>query len=497
MKGNYLLRKCLAVGVILMFIGIVITWACIMPVSAISPQLPKLIRKPLGMGTFFTNGEWLEQATAFPDRNRGINYISSVNESVVWATAYNGDNPGYPCQDYTKTVNGGTTWTANTIPNADILNFAMIFALDADRAWVPMYAPQNGVSGLYYTSDGGNTWTRQASANFSLIGSFPNCVHFWDGNVGWCMGDPAGGYYEIYTTTDSGTTWTRVPQTSIPDPTPGEYGIVGSYCVVGDTIWFGTGPGRVYKSIDKGLHWTVAQTPIRSFIKPTFRDVNHGLVININTAAPAELAETFDGGMTWKNVAFTGPCHNYDLRYIPGTVNMYISTGAAPNASGASFSRDGGHTWTDYADMIGIPVLSLGFTTGKIGWAGSFNLDEYTGGIFKHIPTGNPLPAFSIDVVGGKGFFVNVTNVGDDTATNVTVSITISGGFIIRPTDFTASLATCEVGQNIGVDCAVKGLGLGIFKPIPSLKIDVTCSEDVTATKTVQAKIFFSRVTLQ
>jgi photosystem II stability/assembly factor-like uncharacterized protein len=420
-----------------------------------------------------------------------------VNESIVWATAINGDGPIYACQDYTKTVNGGATWIANTVPDVDNLYFSMIFALDANTAWAPMYAFQNGVMGLFYTSDGGNTWIKQESANFNLVGSFPNCVHFWDANVGWCMGDPAGGYYEVYTTTDSGTTWTRVPQANIPDPSPGEYGLIGSYCVVGNTIWFGTSTGRVYKSVDRGLHWTVAQTPIRSYIKPTFKDANHGLVININTAASAELAETSDGGMTWKNVAYTGPCYNYDLRYIPGTVNMYISTGAASNASGASYSRDGGHTWTDYADMVGIPLLSLGFTTGKIGWAGSFNTDEYTGGIFKHVPTGNPQPAFSIDITGGKGFTVNITNVGDIAATNATVNITITGGFFVTPKDFTSSLATLTVGGKMAVDCAVKGIGLGIIKPIPSIKIDVTCDEGVAATKTIQAKIFFSKVTIQ
>jgi photosystem II stability/assembly factor-like uncharacterized protein len=496
MNKKLLIGRGLVVGIVLLFFGAVVSMVFVMPVSARVPQTPPIITKPIGTKAFFSTGEWIEQSTAFSDRNRGLNYICCVNESIVWASAFNGDNPAYPCQDFTITVDGGTTWSAHTIADAFNLYFSMIFALDATTAWAPLYAHQNGVMGLYYTSDGGNTWMPQESASFDLIGSFPNCVYFWDKNVGWCMGDPADGYYEIYTTTDGGTTWVRVPQEDIPNPLQGEYGLAGSYCVVGDTIWFGTNMGRLYRSIDKGLHWTFSQTPLRSYMKPTFKDENHGLVFDINTAGSAFLSETSDGGVTWQTVNFTGPCYNYDLRYIPGTVNMYISSGATSGAAGASYSLDGGHTWTDYMDVVGTPMLSLGFTTGKIGWAGSFNTDEFTGGIFKHVP-GAPAPAFSIDVADGKGFSVIVMNVGDKAATNVTCDVTIEGGLFIRPKDFSKTEASLDVGANFTLLCAPKGIGLGLLKPMPTITINVNCSEGIGAVKTVQAKIFFSKVTLQ
>jgi photosystem II stability/assembly factor-like uncharacterized protein len=479
-----------------LIIGALLSSILMTPVSAIAPQMPSTLTGPLNPKTLFSNGEWFEQATAFSESNRGLNYISCVNESVVWASAFNGDNPAYPCQDFTKTVDGGITWSAYTVPDAVNQYFSMIFALNATAAWAPLYAHQNGVMGLYYTSDGGLTWVQQESAGFDLVGSFPNCVHFWDANVGWCMGDPTDGYFEIYTTTDGGTTWVRVPEENIPVPLQNEFGFVGSYCVVGDTIWFGTTMGRVYKSIDKGLHWTVSQTPLQAFLKPTFKDEQHGLVFDVNTAGTSTLAETSDGGLTWQMVDYTGPCYNYDLRYIPGTVDMYVSTGSTTDAAGVSYSLDGGHTWTDYPDMVGIPLLSLGFTSGKIGWAGSYNTDVFTGGIYKHIP-GAPTPAFSIDIAGGKGFTVRVRNVGDLVAHNVTCDVTFAGGLFIKPKGFTMTQLTLDVGANFTVTGTPKGIGLGLFTPLPTINITVNCTQGIGATKTVQAKIFFSKITLQ
>ncbi len=445
--------------------------------------------------------EWIEQASGFPIASRGIDYFSVIDENVVWAEGYDGQNPLGPCQDFTRTINGGTTWVANTIPGIPDLKFAMLHAIDADHCWAMMYAASGtGPQGAYYTADGGSTWTYQSTAAFdpSTSVSFPDCVHFFDANTGWCMGDPRDGYFEIYTTNDSGTTWTRVPSANIPAPLSGEFGVVGYYTYLGDTLWYGTNMGRIYKSTDRGPHWTVATTTDPAYIKPAFRDANHGIVIDLNAAASAILSETSDGGATWTDIPYTGPCYDNDICYVPGTTDMYISCGGATALSGASYSLDGGHTWTDYTEVSGIQLLGLGFTINKVGWAGSFNTDEFTGGVFKHVAAAVPKPQFTIDVTGGKGLFVNVKNVGDGDATSVNCVVNITGGLFMKQRLFTETKSLIATGGNFSFTEKVMGIGLGIIKkPIPSITISITCAENVSATRTVNAKIFLSKVTLQ
>ena len=411
-----------------------------------------------------------------------------------------------PVQEFTRTINGGDLWEADLIDGAPTDgDTAMIFALDDMTAWVPIHT--GNPQGIWKTSDGGQTWVQQTTADFT--GGFPNCVHFWNENNGWCMGDPVDGYYEIYTTIDGGDTWVRVPSSDIPAPSStNEYGVVGYYDVVGDTVWFGTQDstlgGRVFKSTDKGLHWTVSNVIFApgSYVDIRFKDALNGLAMDKNFQEAA-LAETSDGGLTWTPITQTGMCYAADFDYVPGTNNMYVSTGVNaddPAFRGASYSLDGGHTWITWEEMSGqedIQPFGTSWVEGSIGWAGTFNVNETTGGVWKHLPSAEPKPALTISVTGGKGFTVTINNIGEANATNVDCNITITGGLVIKPKEFSGSQANLGIGANFTIPCAPKGIGLGFLTPMPSIKIDVTCSEGINATKTVAARIFFSKVTLQ
>lgn len=442
---------------------------------------------------------WIEQTSGLPGTSRGVNYVHAVDENIVWAVGYDGSGGSSPVQEFTKTLNGGDLWEADVIGSAPLDgDSAMIFALDDMTAWVPIHS--GNPQGIWKTSDGGDTWVRQETAEYSGTGAFPNVVHFWDENVGWCQGDPVDGYFEMYTTTDGGESWVRVPQENIPEPLPNEWGTVGYYDVVGDTVWWGTqcvtSPGRVLKSTDRGLNWAVYETPFPSagWVDVRMKDADNGLAMD-KRAAASYLAETSDGGETWIEVTPTGAFYGYDISYVPGTDNTWISTGAAAGASGASYSLDGGHTWVDYPEVNGIQLLDNDFIEGGIGWAGAFNVDEFTGGMYKYEP-GAEEPDLEFEFEGGTGLTVTIKNVGFGDATNVEWSISIAGGLIIIPREDSGTIATIASGGSEDVTMSVFGIGLGIITDEPAFTVTAECDEGDSEEQTKTAKVFLNRVIL-
>jgi PKD repeat protein len=347
----------------------------------------KLLLSVLLCSLFLSSqAQWVLQASGFATASRGIRHICAVDSNVVWAIGYDGTSSTAPqIQEFTKTANGGNLWTASSISGYTGSGLAMIYAIDAMNAWIPVWYA-NGGGTIIRTTNGGVSWTPQTTATFTAPAGFPNVVHFWDANIGFCMGDPNGGYFEIYTTINGGTTWTRVPQANIPPNLPSEWGTTGLYSVVGDIVWFTTGKGRVYKSLDRGLHWTVSATPnTTQQMQISFRDVNHGIVkINVS---PYTAYSTADGGTTWQALTSTGNFYTSDFCYVPGTTSTYISAGSDYTTPfmGSSYSTNDGATWTTITDTT--QFLSLGFADNRHGWAGAFNTSATVGGMWKY--TGN------------------------------------------------------------------------------------------------------------
>ncbi|MCD6366004.1 MAG: S8 family serine peptidase, partial [Bacteroidales bacterium] len=344
------------------------------------------------------SGAWMPQATGFTTPSRGINYISIVDPDIVWANAYDGSGTGADIWEFTKTTDGGSTWTPGTyaaVPSNYVVS--TISAISDQKAWIAMYDKNasSGYGGIFATADGGTTWNEQTTATYNDPASFPNIVYFWDANNGFCQGDPTSSYFEIYTTTNGGTNWVRTPQANIPVPLSGEYGYTDLYDTYGNTVWFGTNKGRVFKSTDKGLNWTVSTTGSTEVSTLGFHNDSIGIMTYVvynqtsGTITSFEMRRSVDGGATWNLVSPTGDYYKSDMATVKDAQGMLVSTGSSQDITqcGSAYSLDEGDTWTMLDDSI--QYTTVKFYNNSTGWAGGFNQNSTTEGIWKWlgIPT--------------------------------------------------------------------------------------------------------------
>lgn len=319
------------------------------------------------------SAQWIPQPSGITP-GLFIQFLDAVDTNVVWGLASDPASQLTPVQEFTKTIDGGNLWIANPINNAAGLSPSGIFALNADTAWVAMFDGAAGGGKILKTIDGGINWTWQSTAVFAAPAGFPNMVYFYDADNGVCMGDPTGGYFEIYTTTDGGANWIRTPQATIAANLGGEFGITSVFTTLGDsTMWFGTNLGRIYKTTDRGLNWTVASTPYSGFYigDIAFRDADNGIATNGSAGALPDAIRTTDGGASWTLIpANTAGILNKVLSYVPGTDSTYFLS-SPQLGGGTAFTLDDANSWVLVDNLIHSDIEFVSPTT---GWTGSNEL---------------------------------------------------------------------------------------------------------------------------
>jgi photosystem II stability/assembly factor-like uncharacterized protein len=283
--------------------------------------------------------QWQKQTVDTKASLRGLDVVS---EKIVWASGTGGT--------FLKTTDGGKSWTVGKVPGAEKLDFRDIEAFDANTAYVVSIGDGES-SRIYKTTDGGATWKMQfKNANPK---AFFDALAFWDEKHGIAMSDPVDGKY-VLLKTDDGENWTPIDTDKMPGAKTGEAAFAASgTCLITQGkndafIVSGGTDARVFRSTDRGLTWSVADTP---FVKGTagsgifsiaMRDAKRGVIVGGNYEKPDEstnnLAFTKDGGKTWTlGKGLTG--------YRSGVAYVDKKTLLAVGASGSDLSVDGGKTW--------------------------------------------------------------------------------------------------------------------------------------------------------
>ena len=400
---------------------------------------------------------WTVKSTGFATVSRGLGSISIVDANNVWAIAVDGSaTASQTVKEITRSTDGGNTWTPSTLSlgaGTAGLGLSSISAVSSTTAWISAYPGTGNVGGVWKTVNSGATFTKQATAPFSAASSFTNFVYFWDANNGVAQGDPDPTTFEIYTTINGGTNWTRVPTPNIPASSPAgnEFGYSNNYYVAGNTIWFGTSSGRLYRSNDKGLNWTVSQAPsVADFGSATtggayaFSSTLNGLLVT----KTGQIFNTTDGGTTYTEIAATG-FFNGDIAYVPGTTGTYVTTGT----TGSSYTLDAGLTWTTI-DALQHTVVS--FLDGNTGFTGGFTTSATAGGVSKYTGT-----VLKTNTVNASKFSTypnpvsdNVTISNSDNILLTDVSITDINGRTVK---------SIKVNNLSEVQMNVSELGAGVY----------------------------------
>lgn len=323
-------------------------------------------------GFLYSQGTWTMQTVPV---TTDINSISAVDNNVCWAC---GPAATGGAATILRTTNGGANWTIarGDIPNNT--NLYNLFAIDANNCWV---GADDG--SVYKTTNGGVNWIFVSMPAPQT--AFIDAIHFFTPQIGFIMGDPAGGTWCYYWTTNGGVNWTFGPAPTAPGT---EAGWNNSYCAL-DTghIWWGTNNSKIYRGGFRS-NFVSAATPTAYSFGVSFFNVNTGVAIMVNSsAAPQPTLRSTDGGQTWTSTSFTPPNVPYGLKAVAGTQYAWICTGGTQTAPGAIYrTTNGGTSWTQQTTSLpaGKSFYCISMVSVNKGWAGTGTAvtNGTNGGIF-------------------------------------------------------------------------------------------------------------------
>lgn len=253
---------------------------------------------------------WTQQLAEQTPQLPGNYYFRNVeflNENIGFVGTLNGK--------FLKTVDGGTTWTtvSNITPSVpaicgiDCVGTATVYGCGA--YFKPAY--------IIKSTDSGETW--------QYIDMSPYAVAlveilFTDENTGYVSGQSTTGG-TILKTTDGGATWTEIYNTNLA----GEYVWKLQILASNPNVIFGSvesvapNPGKLVRSLDKGVTWTSKNVPDTDIQAVGFITENHGWMGGHHSS----FLETTDGGDTWTDIGVGSSLNRIfilrnDLAYASG-----------------------------------------------------------------------------------------------------------------------------------------------------------------------------------
>lgn len=358
---------------------------------------------------FYTNNggsSWVSQP--LPDSISVLNDIHFFNENTgiiigrkfVGAPEFDNEFRGV----ILKTTDGGSTWqehyrflpTGSSNPD---YNPTSIKFVDELHGWIAgaLMNPSLDPGNIYYTADGGNTWTKQQLSFLSGISDFLRDIDFIDDLHGYAVGSDYSNP-KIYRTMDGGATWDNFILSDILIS-----GLLQSVTLNGskmlavssndlmvrtDTAWGSCGmppvPFCTFLEADYiNTHY--------SFTDIFFSDDKHGWAVGAKTYIPEfwgqVIFKTNDGGNNWfeqyqsapslepGSVPFVGNYLLNKIFFVDSLKGWAVGCSriGMDKKTAILYTEDGGNNWTEQGinlyDDIDLNCLSIDFTSETNGWA--------------------------------------------------------------------------------------------------------------------------------
>jgi photosystem II stability/assembly factor-like uncharacterized protein len=318
-----------------------------------------------------TNPQWESKTDALISTSGGAAALGRTPETLYLGIGDPFDVRGLIAGVMVKSTSGGNTW-GSLVPLAGATNVRDVKVDTSGPTDIVLVAANNG---LFRSTDGGVTYTKNASPAFTgkTVWSLVRT------SAGWLASATSGSGF-IYFSTDKGATWTLIPnagnaysgagRTTLAVANPGEAVVYA----------FGANPAGnnqrdLFKSIDGGLNWTAlginAKTPARANAWQPNMNLMAGqafynqLILvdpldssrnTVYLGGQLATARTTDGGVNWTLVSDWLPnflpgdnlpyvhadCHAAVLSTVGGQNTLIFGTDG-----GIFISRDGGVSWSD------------------------------------------------------------------------------------------------------------------------------------------------------
>ncbi|MEQ9443379.1 MAG: glycosyl hydrolase [Cyclobacteriaceae bacterium] len=290
-------------------------------------------------------------AVAVSETNPDIVYIGT-GETQLRGNIMQGDG-------VYKSTDAGKTWKNIGLKETQAIARVRVHPTNPDIVYVAAlghpYGP-NEERGIFKTEDGGDTWKKvlyksdQAGGVDLIIDrTNPEVVYasLWQVyRTPWKMWG-GGGDSGLFKSTDGGDTWTELTRKpGMPEGTVGKIGVTVSP-VDPNRVWaiVEADSGGVYRSDDAGMNWKRVNDErklrqrafyySRLYADPLDKDGVYGLNVGFYKST--------DGGVTFDKVIDVPHGDNHDL-WIDPTDSTRL---AASNDGGGTISTNGGESWTD------------------------------------------------------------------------------------------------------------------------------------------------------